>query len=65
MTQASKDDLLISKLFREYDMNGNSYLGAYDLDLMFKKLGINADSNIIEPVLVKIDKNQSGYIEFD
>lgn len=31
---------------------------------MFKKLGIVAESRIIEPVLAKIDKNQSGYIEF-
>ena len=38
--QASKDELFISKLFKEYNLNGSSYLGAYKLDLMLKKLGV-------------------------
>lgn len=56
--------MLLSKIFREYDINGNSYLGAYDLDLMLKKLSVPAAPHVIELALAKIDKNQSGYIEF-
>ncbi len=39
-TQGSKDELLMLKLFKEFDINGNSYLGGYDVDLMLKKLGV-------------------------
>lgn len=46
-------------------MNGNSYLGGYDVDLMLKKLGVGVESRLVEPILARIDKNQSGYIEFD
>lgn len=64
-TQGSKDELMILKLFKEFDMNGNSYLGGYDVDLMLKKLGVSIESRLVEPILQRIDKNQSGYIEFD
>ena len=32
---------------------------------MLKKLGVGVESRLVEPILARIDKNQSGYIEFD
>ena len=42
-TQGSKDELLVLKLFKEFDANGNSYLGGYDVDLMLKILGVDVE----------------------
>jgi hypothetical protein len=45
-SQGTKDDYLLRKLYEEFDRNQNYSLGAYELDLMLKQLGINAAPNI-------------------
>ena len=40
-SQGTKDDLLIRKLFEEFDENRNQNWGPYDLDLAMKKMGLN------------------------
>jgi Ca2+-binding EF-hand superfamily protein len=32
---------------------------------MLKKFNLNVPARLVEPVLQRIDRNQSGYIEFD
>jgi Ca2+-binding EF-hand superfamily protein len=64
-TQGSKDELLVRKLFDEYDVNKNFYLSSYDLSQMLNKVGIKLSPVLIERVHQRLDKNDSGYIEFE
>ena len=64
-SQATKDEYLLKKLFDECDVNKNGCLGTYDLDLMMKKLGVPTQAIVVAPVLEKIDRNKSGYLEYD
>lgn len=40
-------------------------LGPYDVDNMMKKLGVAADPRIVETIHERMDKNNSGYVEFE
>jgi hypothetical protein len=40
-------------------------LGPYDVDIMMKKLGVAADPRIVETIHERMDKNNSGYVEFE
>ena len=64
-TQGSKDEFVIRKLFDEYDCNKNFYLSPYDLSQMLIRQGINLEAHLVEKVHERLDKNSSGYIEFD
>jgi Ca2+-binding EF-hand superfamily protein len=55
----------VRKLFNEYDKNNNFYLTANDTNQMVKSFNIQAEPAIIEAVHERIDKNNSGYIEFE
>jgi Ca2+-binding EF-hand superfamily protein len=61
-SQGTKDELLIRKLFSEFDKNNNFYLTANDLNRMVKSFSIEADPSVTEAVHERIDKNSSGYI---
>ena len=37
-SQGTSDEFMLRKIFNEFDKNKNSMLGAYELDLMLKKL---------------------------
>ncbi len=65
ITQGSKDEFIVKKLFQEFDQNNNGFLSAYDLDLMMKKLDAQTASHVVAPALSKIDRNESGYIELE
>lgn len=64
-TQGSKDELLIRKLFEEYDVNNNFYMSPYDTSQMIKKLGLEVAPQLAESIHERIDKNNSGYVEFE
>lgn len=53
------------KLFNEFDENKNGYICAFELDLMLKTLELPITAEQVEPLLRKLDKNQSGFIEYD
>ena len=61
-TQGSKDELLVRKLFDEYDINKNFYLSAFDTSNMLKRLGLEVPAKVAETIHERIDKNNSGYI---
>ena len=63
-SQGTKDELLVRKLFNEYDINNNFYLTPNDTNKMIAGFGIQAEPSVIEAVHERIDKNNSGYIEF-
>jgi Ca2+-binding EF-hand superfamily protein len=63
-TQGSKDELIVRKVFDEYDANKNFYLSPYDLSQMLLKLEVSLEPVLIEKVHERLDKNGSGYIEF-
>lgn len=62
-SQGTKDELLVRKLFNDYDKNNNFYLTPNDTNLMVKGFNIQADPATIEAIHERIDKNNSGYIE--
>lgn len=53
------------KLFDEFDENKNGYISAFELDLMLKKLELPIAPEWVEPLFRKLDKNDSGNIEYD
>ena len=40
-------------------------LGAYELDLMLKKLEVPVQARLVGPLLKKLDKNETGFIEYE
>lgn len=64
-TQGTQDEYLLRKLFEEFDRNKNYSIGTYELDLMLKKIGVPVAAKLVEPMLVKLDKNTSGFIEYE
>lgn len=64
-SQGTKDELLIRKLFNQYDKNNNFYLSPNDTNEMIRGFNIHASADVIEAVHERIDKNNSGYIEFE
>ena len=64
-SQGTQDEYLLRKQFEEFDRNKNYSIGTYELDLMMKKIGVPVPPRLVEPMLVKLDKNCSGYIEYE
>ena len=56
---------MVRKLFDEFDSNKNFYLSSYDLSQMLIKNGMQLSPALIERVHERLDKNGSGYIEFE
>lgn len=61
-SQGTKDEYLLMKLYEQFDLNQNYSIGPYELDLMLKKLKIDAAPKIIDPLVQKIDKDKKGWI---
>lgn len=55
----------MKKLFDEYDENKNGFISPFELDLMLKKLELPIKAEAVEPLFRKLDKNTSGFIEYD
>jgi len=56
---------MLKKLFTEFDINKNGFLSTYEVDLLAKRLELPVKSKVVEPMMKILDKNQSGYVEFD
>lgn len=46
-SQGTKDELLVRKLFNEYDINNNFYLTPNDTNKMISGFGIQAEPSVI------------------
>ena len=55
----------MKKLFNDFDENRNGFISPFELDLMLKKLELPIKELAVEPLFRKLDKNNSGYIEYD
>lgn len=64
-SKGTKDEFLMKKLFDEYDENKNGFISPFQLDLMLKKLELPIKAEAVEPLFRKLDKNASGFIEYD
>lgn len=64
-SKGTNDEFLLRKLFSEYDENRNGYISSLELDLMLKKLELPVAEAIVEPLFRVLDKNHSGFIEYD
>jgi len=64
-SKGTNDEFLLTKLFNEFDENKNGYISSFELDLMLKRLELPVPAEIVEPLFKTLDKNQSGYIEYD
>ena len=53
---------MLNKLYAEFDSNKNGCLGAYELDIMMKKLEAPVNAKVVAPILEKLDRNKSGYL---
>lgn len=63
-TQGTNDEFMMRKLFQQFDQNQNQAIGAYELDLMLKKLEIPAPPHLVSPLLEIFDRNKTGMIEY-
>jgi Ca2+-binding EF-hand superfamily protein len=61
-TNGTSDEFLLRKVFDEFDINRNSSISAYELDLMLKELELPTPAKLISPLMLHLDKNKSGYI---
>jgi len=49
-------------LIRQFDRDGNGYLGASDLAAVYKVLGENLDDDLIDELIREADKDGDGQI---
>ena len=64
MAAGNKDDVLLGKLFKEFDRNKDGYINFFEFESLLEKLKINYEKRLLGGVFNKIDTNRSGVIEF-
>ena len=67
MTKAAagnKDDVLLKKLFKEFDITKDGFLSFHEFESMMKKLNVEYNKKYLSAIFNKIDVNRSGFIEF-
>lgn len=60
----NKDDVLIRKLYNEFDINKDGYIGFDEFEQILVKYGVKYDKKFLTICFKKIDINWSGVIEF-
>ena len=63
-TKGTNDEFALKKLFNNFDKNKNEMIGAYELDLMLKALEAPVQPRLVNPILIQLDKNETGFIEY-
>eukprot|EP00825_Cyclidium_porcatum_P043666 TRINITY_DN6247_c0_g1_i2.p2 TRINITY_DN6247_c0_g1~~TRINITY_DN6247_c0_g1_i2.p2 ORF type:complete len:113 (-),score=34.09 TRINITY_DN6247_c0_g1_i2:177-515(-) len=61
----NKDDVLLQKLFKEFDINKDGYIGFDEFEHILSKYNVTYEKKYLTTCFKKIDVNWSGYIEFD
>lgn len=61
----NKDDVLLRKLYKEFDTNKDGYLGFDEFEQLLSKYNVEYHKKYLTMCFKKIDVNWSGYIEFD
>jgi Ca2+-binding protein (EF-Hand superfamily) len=65
LSKGSQDEFLLRKLFKEFDISNSGYLTLDDLSAMMVRLEAPLNPNYLAAVFSYIDKNKSGYVEFE
>lgn len=65
MTGGTHEEYILKQLFSEFDTNKNGVLGEDELYTMLVKLEIPTEKRLVQPLLKKLDKNNSGVVEYD
>lgn len=65
LSKNSQDEYLLRKLFREFDLSKSGFLTLDELHAMMIRLETPINANYLAAVFAFIDKNKSGYIEFE
>jgi solute carrier family 25 phosphate transporter 23/24/25/41 len=53
------------QLFREFDVNDDGKVDAYEIRAMLEKLKLTYDESDVKRLMKRMDKDQNGYIEYD
>ena len=64
-SKGTNDEFLLTKLFNEYDENKSGFICPVELDCMLKKLELPVQEQYLQPLFARLDRNQSGRIEYD
>jgi calcium-dependent protein kinase len=63
---AKKDEIfLLRKSFRQIDINNDGRISKDELLLSYKKCGVSLNSQQLDNILIQIDTDQSGYVEYE
>ncbi len=65
LEKANNDPKNIKKIFSKFDLNQSGHLTVDNVTNMIAKLKISVERKYVYPFLKKVDKNNSGGIEFD
>jgi len=65
LSKGSQDEYLLRKIFKEFDMNKNGFMTIDELNAMMIRLEIPIHGSHLASVFQVIDRNRSGYIEFE
>ncbi|KRX10508.1 hypothetical protein PPERSA_01520 [Pseudocohnilembus persalinus] len=65
LSGGNKDDVILKKIFQQYDFNHDGYIGMDDFQQITKKFGIKFETKYLSLCFNKVDTHHSGFIEFD
>lgn len=63
---AKKDEIfLLRKSFRQIDINNDGRISKEELLLSYQKCGVSLNSQQLDNILIQIDNDHSGYVEYE
>lgn len=65
LSKGSQDEFLLRKLFKDFDLNKSGFLTLDELEAMLIRMETPVHEAHLSAVFNYIDKNKSGYIEFE
>lgn len=65
LTKGVEDEFKLQKLYKSFDKHNSGMLSPFEFDGMLLKLNIVVPKEVLPLLFKGLDKNSSGYIEFD
>lgn len=65
MTKGVEDEFRLQQLYKSFDRHNSGMLSSTELDGLLLKLNIVIPKDVLPLLFKSLDKNRSGYIEFD
>lgn len=63
MSGGNRDNVIIGKIFKLYDVSKDGYLSMDEFEKMLIKLEVSYNKKYLTSCFIKIDSDHSGYIE--